>query len=131
MYGQKKLIAKRVPVVVAQRNSATSDDNDVISKPGIHDLPVPAMTDGETGTDTELETETEMEGPATGRLQRRSRHRSRPSTDSSGSSVGRESPGRHRHKAISQHDLLNKYFRRDAVILKNVDLLRFVMLFVH
>lgn len=27
-------------------------------------------------------------------------------------------------KTISQHDLLNKYFRRDALVLRNVDLLR-------
>ena len=27
-------------------------------------------------------------------------------------------------KTLSQHDLLNKYFRRDAIVLRNVDLLR-------
>ena len=27
-------------------------------------------------------------------------------------------------KTLSQHDLLNKYFRRDALVLRNVDLLR-------
>jgi phosphatidylethanolamine N-methyltransferase len=31
-----------------------------------------------------------------------------------------------RTKAVSQHDLLNKYFKRDAVVLRNVDLLRYV-----
>jgi hypothetical protein len=29
-------------------------------------------------------------------------------------------------RGLSQHDLLNKYFRRDAVVLRNVDLLRYV-----
>ncbi|KAF8154235.1 phospholipid methyltransferase-domain-containing protein [Crassisporium funariophilum] len=32
--------------------------------------------------------------------------------------------GPQRRKVISQHDLLNKYFRRDAVVLRNIDLLR-------
>ncbi|KAF8228726.1 hypothetical protein L208DRAFT_226283 [Tricholoma matsutake] len=32
--------------------------------------------------------------------------------------------GTRRKRGMSQHDLLNKYFRRDAVVLRNVDLLR-------
>jgi len=35
-----------------------------------------------------------------------------------------------KRKARSQHDLLNKYFRRDAVVLRNLDLLRQVPLSV-
>lgn len=48
-----------------------------------------------------------------------SRHRPTPSNASSASATGKK-------KAVSQHDLLNKYFRRDVVVLKNLDLLRLV-----
>lgn len=44
-----------------------------------------------------------------------------------GVAVGPSGP--QRRKAVSHHDLLNKYFRRDAVVLRNVDLLRYVVSF--
>ncbi|KXN92537.1 Phosphatidylethanolamine N-methyltransferase [Leucoagaricus sp. SymC.cos] len=50
------------------------------------------------------------------------RHRSTSSNSSSVSTGGGSMSGK--KKAVSQHDLLNKYFRRDTVVLKNLDLLR-------
>jgi phosphatidylethanolamine N-methyltransferase len=44
--------------------------------------------------------------------------------DDAGAGVGNGN-GR-KKRGLSQHDLLNKYFRRDAVVLRNVDLLRYV-----
>jgi phosphatidylethanolamine N-methyltransferase len=54
----------------------------------------------------------------------------RPSTSSAprlgnGTAVG--TAGQQRRKVVSHHDLLNKYFRRDAVVIRNVDLLRYVL----
>lgn len=34
---------------------------------------------------------------------------------------------KHKTRSISQHDLVNKYFRRDAVLLYNIDLFRYVL----
>ena len=34
---------------------------------------------------------------------------------------------KHKARSISQHDLVNKYFRRDAVLLYNIDLFRYVL----
>lgn len=75
---------------------------------------------------------------------RTSKHNSIPSIESVTSSIGGDttSPESSAHKntpdlrtrsksrdsqrtkTISQHDLLNKYFKRDAVLLRNIDLLR-------
>ena len=72
----------------------------------------PAATDGETATDTELETETENE-PVVMPSRREKAHK-RSSTNSTSAA----SP------AQSQHDLLNQYFRKDAILFHNIDLLR-------
>lgn len=42
-----------------------------------------------------------------------------------GTAVGAGGP--QRRKVVSHHDLLNKYFRRDAVVIRNVDLFRYVL----
>lgn len=127
MYGQRKLIAKRVPVAPSKTKTngdSRSDKNEATGKTSTDDL-TPAMTDGETATETELETETETEAPAGSRKRCRSKRQQRDSSSSS-STDGQcsEYCSTPRTKAISQHDLFNKYFRRDTVILKNVDLLR-------
>ncbi|KAM6490993.1 phosphatidylethanolamine N-methyltransferase [Amanita muscaria] len=131
MYGQRRLIAKRVPVVSPKPSRPTNEEKIATAEPDAHEVPMPPMTDGETATDTdtelETETETEMEMHTIARSASRSTYRSESPNDSTrspssiGSNSGRRLP---RRKALSQHDLLNKYFRRDTVILKNVDLLR-------
>lgn len=121
MYGQRKLIAQRVPVVTSKA-TGTADDNGDDNKIGVEDFHVPDMTDDETATDTELETETEAE-PVDCQERVRSKHQRNPSSSSS-SGTSLPSLNRYQKKAVSQHDLFNKYFRRDTVILKNIDLLR-------
>lgn len=123
MYGQRKLIAKRVPVVTPKA-MGTADDNGDVNQSGVDDSPVPAMTDDETTTDTELETETEVEAEAEMPTSSRKRARSKYQDSTSGSSGTGRSNSTPQKKVVSQHDLFNKYFRRDTVILKNIDLLR-------
>jgi phosphatidylethanolamine N-methyltransferase len=52
---------------------------------------------------------------------------SRRSTSSNASSTSLNGDTSGKKKSLSQHDLFNKYFRRDTVVLKNLDLLRFVL----
>ena len=121
MYGQRKLIAQRIPVVTPKA-IGTADDNSDVNQCGVDDLPVPAMTDDETATDTELETETEAEANVEAEMPPSSRKKDQDST--SGSSGTGQSNSVPQKKIVSQHDLFNKYFRRDTVILKNIDILR-------
>ncbi|KAG6811507.1 hypothetical protein H0H92_007109 [Tricholoma furcatifolium] len=115
-------------------------------------LATPAITEGGTATEettTELETEVEGEpstplasrfgnisgngngvgsataGTSTSTSARVSKHQAKPSLASSISSNGGDaSSAQCRKKAASKHDLLNKYFRHDTVVLRNLDLLR-------
>ncbi|KAF8339261.1 phosphatidylethanolamine N-methyltransferase [Amanita rubescens] len=123
MYGQRKFIAKRVPVVTSKATGVIDDTSDV-SKTTADNLLVPAMTDGETTTDTELETETEAETPTNSKQRLRSKHQRCNSCGSGTDHLNSERRSDPRRKPVSQHDLFNKYFRRDTVILKNIDLLR-------
>lgn len=125
-YGKPKAIAKRIPVIPSsvRANGTLTCPNETPTK----DTAAITMVE----TETELESETEDEdGPnhvKSGEKTRSkaipSRHRSTPSNASSGSTNG-DSPSR-KKQVLSQHDLLNKYFRRDTVVLKNLDLLRSV-----
>lgn len=114
-------------------------------------IPIPAIPEGNMTTDTEeLESETEVEEVlpkakhfSNLALSKLSRHQQNLSMESATSSDGhmenRTSGDNQRassrpwsakvgtpqkSKTLSQHDLLNKYFRRDALVLRNVDLLR-------
>ena len=141
-YGQRKPIAKRVryrsktidnvagPSTMALNNSETGVESST-----------PAITDASTATtETELETETEIDEvisptakglpnvtkpTSTINKPKPSRHQPQLSVASSTSSQA-DSGHRRAQPALSQHDLMNKYFRRDAVVFKNIDLLRFV-----
>ena len=145
-YGQRKPIAKRIPIVTKPKsvdvtpNRLSTNDS---APPRNLESPTPALTECETDLDTEFDDETVLsfhEADHRGF----SEHRKTLSADSVTSSNGdikvlqtlgskktasrpRTRPfSSRRIKAVSQHDLLNKYFKRDAVILRNVDLLRFV-----
>lgn len=116
-YGQRKLLAQRTPLFPARGRKASGDSGNVShSRQESHDSVVstdtPAATDGETATDTELETETETE-PVVMPSRREKAHKG-----SSTNSMSAASP------AQSQHDLLNQYFRKDAILFHNIDLLR-------
>ncbi|KAJ3509898.1 hypothetical protein NLJ89_g4975 [Agrocybe chaxingu] len=156
MYGQRKAIAKRIPLRPTKTNNAIASSSSTASTivPEESGHSTPAATEGDTATETELETETEIDDEKqqvfVGNA-KIARHQATFSMDSSASSNGdidisrpipvgsksgsslsgprssgndnTPSPSQ-RRKTISQHDLLNKYFRRDAVILRNIDLLR-------
>ncbi|KAJ6463566.1 phosphatidylethanolamine N-methyltransferase [Mycena sanguinolenta] len=119
MYGQRKAIAKRTPV--SRRPASSASITPSASGIDLDEYNTPSATDGETATETDLETETELDTDAApvsaGRRRTRSGHQQSPSDASSASPPKKK-------KAVSQHDLLNKYFRRDTVILKNLDLFR-------
>ncbi|GLB44428.1 putative catalyzes the first step of the methylation pathway of phosphatidylcholine biosynthesis, the SAM-dependent methylation of phosphatidylethanolamine (PE) to phosphatidylmonomethylethanolamine (PMME) [Lyophyllum shimeji] len=143
MYGQRKAIAKRTPLVPRTRpNAAASSSNGaaststapVVEADPAEILSTPAATEGETATETtELETETEIEEETTNASSPTKKpltHRPNLSVasvaSSSGGGVAGDSapPPRYRKKPVSQHDLLNKYFRQDTIVLRNLDLLR-------
>lgn len=145
-YGQPKAIAKRTPIVTkksSDRSEAVNPEPSTSTAPTSSSYPpTPAITEGDTATDTELETEVEddvsplVPGPSrtgkakltNGNVKRHQQTFSMDSTISSnGALVGAGGP--QKRKAVSHHDLLNKYFRRDAVVLRNLDLLRYVLSF--
>jgi len=155
-YGKRKAIARRTPIFPSalHNKSGSIDYPNGVASPGGSTpqanpyLSTPAVTEGDTATETELETEIEEDispsTPKSGTSQNKpkpfrvSRHQPNLSMDSATSSFGDAEDSRfstprsntptssQRRKVLSQHDLLNKYFRRDAVVLRNVDLFRWV-----
>ena len=157
MYGKRKAIAKRTPLLPpGSNNDGPADSNAVPSM--VSDLPLqptPAISGDnittDTTSDTEIETEIEELSPPVAKakhfsnrtLPKLSRHQPSLSIESATSSDGHVEYGistdnqndseqsrstkfgiPQRSKVVSQHDLFNKYFRRDALVLRNVDLLR-------
>ncbi|EMD30910.1 hypothetical protein CERSUDRAFT_145741 [Gelatoporia subvermispora B] len=133
-YGQRKLLARRSPLL-----RAVSMDEETSSKPlsrknsqtsvASTSASTPAATEGESATETdELMTETETETET----EYESRSSSRKAKWRSGLGLAGvagvdQSAGSSRRSRVpvsSQHDLMNSYFRKDAILLKNVDLLR-------
>lgn len=140
MYGQRKLIGKRTPIAppahpsdfaehdVSSETIVPAKRADAQSLDSVDFPPTPAATEGETATETDLETEMEEFDDLTNFDQvraKRAQHKQQLSTASSTSMNGPLPP---RKKALSHHDLLNKYFRRDTVIMKNFDFLRYAIL---
>ena len=155
-YGKRKAIAKRIPIFpsASHNKSSSLDSPNAVASPSGGSTPqasylsTPAVTEGDTATETELDTEIEDDiSPSTtksGTFQNKpksfrvSRHQPNLSVSSATSSVGDSEYSRfstprsntpvasQRRKVLSQHDLFNKYFRRDAVVLRNVDLFRCV-----
>ncbi|KAI0028570.1 phospholipid methyltransferase-domain-containing protein [Vararia minispora EC-137] len=122
-YGQRKPLAERVPLRRLSEQSTPADSStpsesipasrsNVLADPALIDaLSTPSVTEGETASDTEFtyaETETEPEG-ASRRL----------------SPVNlRTMPKKRSAEELSAHDLLNRYFRRDTILLWNFDIFR-------
>ncbi|KAG6834035.1 phosphatidylethanolamine N-methyltransferase [Arthromyces matolae] len=151
MYGKPKAIARRTPLrtkaVVSSAAAASSSSSssasasssnlpladkstqNVIEADPAEILATPNVTEGETATETELETEVDEETVMTptphliNAKPPSSKHQPKASV-SSVSSAGGDGPTSNRKKPASQHDLLNKYFRHDTIVLKNLDLLR-------
>ncbi|KAJ6492894.1 phospholipid methyltransferase-domain-containing protein [Mycena vitilis] len=127
MYGQRKAIAKRTPMRprASAAPSAASTPVPSIAESDEYTSSTPSATEGDTATETDIETGTETEGEAnvpSGRRRTRLGHQQKPSNASSFSLTEAGPPKK--KKPMSQHDLFNKYFRRDTVVFKNLDLLR-------
>lgn len=131
-YGQRKPLAQRSPVLSATRHKAGpssgshSRQSSTTSIASV-DLATPSATEGESATETdelltETETETEFETSAVNRTAKRRSTRVFTST----SAGSEEVPRRSGSPLLSQHDLLNRYFRKDTILLHNIDLLRYV-----
>lgn len=147
MYGKRKAIAKRTPLVLTGSKSLSLVNG--VAEPSTNtaltptraeiELDTPAATEGDTATETELETDEDVDGdispasPPNGKAHVKStRHRTQPSNASSISN--HDVPMKSlepRTEVRTQHDLLNKYFRRDAVVLRHVDLLRYRFFFIN
>jgi phosphatidylethanolamine N-methyltransferase len=140
MYGQRKLMSMRTPVIVddpsvdseATHNQISTSISSSSSRTTKHvrhhsfDASTPSATDGDTATDTDELTETETEAEDddkqhTPRLTNRRLSPRRP--QSSLNNVTTPS----RRESSSQHDLLARYFRKDPIGLSNLDLLRSVV----
>ncbi|KAJ7454990.1 phosphatidylethanolamine N-methyltransferase [Mycena galericulata] len=117
MYGQRKAIAKRTPM----RSRKTPGASTSTSPPDVDEYTTPSATEGDTATETDLETETEIEGETAAPAPRRRPGHQQKASNASSFSEG--SPPK-KKKAITQHDLFNKYFRRDTVVLRNLDIFR-------
>lgn len=129
MYGKRKPIAVRKPlfpvVSKAQHTNNKQSPVRIASQEDLsHESSTPAITEGETASDTESDTETDMTPTP----------RMLPRSGLDGSIVrgvkNRLSKKSASHSGMSQHDLYHKYFRRDVVILHNIDLLRYGLLFL-
>ena len=99
------------------------------------DLPTPSATEGETATETdgpmtETETETEYESKAKAPKRKQLKRRSASSLGSAGSMSESARARRPGSPIMTQHDLMNRYFRHDTIFLHNVDLFRCVSLSV-
>ena len=125
MYGQRKAIGKRIPLA-ARRSSTSTPAQNATPEASTSRAPTPGITEADTATETELETEVEdAVEPRPSAFQKRAKTRHVP-TLSTDSAVADGDVPLQRRAAVSQHDLFNKYFRRDAVVLRNVDILRCV-----
>ncbi|KAG8908830.1 phosphatidylethanolamine N-methyltransferase [Tulasnella sp. 403] len=138
-YGQKKPIAARTPLFpthVRSTSQATNGADDTPISPITDVKPVgiravrhrttlsisssidgstPAITDADTVTETDIETVDEMEIDAT---------RAEGADIANGSSAPEQSARIVKEDAVSQHDLMAKYFRKDVLGLFNIDFFR-------
>ncbi|CAE6441284.1 unnamed protein product [Rhizoctonia solani] len=134
-YGQKRLIGARTPLVPSTPLASALE----LPKPvnaGIDpaDLSTPAHTDAETETEAETEVETDALSPSISPMRPVSVQSLHIRTDSDSvvridsdpeaKPVKSHRPRHSRNKSTSKHDLLSRYFRKDVVGLKNIDLLR-------
>lgn len=149
MYGKRKAIAKRTPLfpsnskqkffapIASQGSNSPSAVTSATATPrpergSLELLSTPPVTEGETASETDLETETEFDvhtPPASKNKRKIAKHQVTPSNASSvsfGSATSDHLSSRSgpHGRGVSQHDLLNKYFRRDTVVFRNLDLLR-------
>lgn len=128
-YGKKKLLAARIPISTPSQNgqtiishkrseSAASDASELYT--------TPTATEGESATETDLDTETETEldchvGKGFPNIST-SRIVASDSLPTSGTAS--PVPRSTKSRVLSQHDLVNRYFRKDLILFHNFDPLR-------
>ena len=125
-YGQRKPLAARSPVVPRSARKSSDEGSEThsrqasISSTASMEAPTPSATEGETATEseelvTDTETETELDGttPAPKRF------------TASPTMAPKELSARPRRQTVSQHDLFHRYFRKDVLLLHNIDLFRY------
>ncbi|KAA1474122.1 hypothetical protein DENSPDRAFT_781124 [Dentipellis sp. KUC8613] len=120
-YGQRKPLAERQPLqkreVTTPSSASTPSRTRSLSEVS-ELLSTPSVTEGETATETELETETETEFEAP--AQRGKQTKPSGSVASTSTLISKK-----RSKSpLSHHDLMNRYFRKDTLILQNFDIFR-------
>lgn len=117
MYGQRKPIAQRTPLIISPPTtriiSPTYSRPRPLSSSVYIDSLTPAATEGET-TETETELDTEVDD-------------SYISPKLSGGAHTGIAATRLRSHSSTQHDLMNFFFRKDVIILRNIDLLRYAL----
>lgn len=139
-YGQRKILAQRIPVMPRHKKTESVDGQSVSPASGGRNrghvstgstssmssftsdqgnLSTPAPTEGDTATETELETEreTDVEVEITSRSRQTTPPIERAFYDQSTHENTPTTPA-------SQHDLMNSYFRKDTLLMSNIDLLR-------
>ncbi|KAI0076990.1 phosphatidylethanolamine N-methyltransferase [Panus rudis PR-1116 ss-1] len=129
-YGQRKLLAQRTPVQptgsrksidAVQTSSSSHSRKPSTASTAETDLSTPAATEGDTASETdELETETETEQDC-GESAHFKRKLRRSKANAPSPVAGKK---RGRSPIMTLHDLYNIYFRKDAILLHNIDLLR-------
>ena len=135
-YGQRKLLAQRTPFVPAASRKAAGDGTPLkdhlrsasVSSTLSISSTTPSATEGETATetdgpDTDSDSGTENEARSFSRTRKTRADSDTRFTSSSTYSV--DVPPRDQ-SPVSQHDLFNRYFRKDVVLFHNLDLLRYV-----
>ncbi|KZT35944.1 hypothetical protein SISSUDRAFT_1008125 [Sistotremastrum suecicum HHB10207 ss-3] len=117
MYGQRKLLAKRTPLSRPESYPESDLKSRPLARTSSQVSDTPSFTDGETATETETETESNIHSPG---------HSPSSSVSRERSTSSEKDPliKRTRTKSVNQHDLLNRYFRKDVIGFKNIDLLR-------
>jgi len=134
-YGQRKILAQRIPIMPRHKNSGSLDEQLASPASGIRnrshapagsvssissfasdqtDQPTP--TEGDPVTEPETEREADLETEPAPRSQ----------TTSPVEQPSRSPPpdGNAPLTPASQHDLMNSYFRKDTLLISNIDLLR-------
>lgn len=138
-YGQRKLLAHRTPLFPTATPKASAQqvsDNHTRKASAISaasaELSTPSVTEGESaaetdGPQTEYEDESDTENETPGAIMSRRKGRQTSSSSYASEPVSRandfNAPRRNK-SPVSQHDLFNRYFRKDAILLHNIDLLR-------
>ncbi|KAG9100914.1 phosphatidylethanolamine N-methyltransferase [Ceratobasidium sp. UAMH 11750] len=136
-YGQKQLIAARTPLLSDTPLFPDTPLASQLNLPDADELSTPACTDADTETETETEADI-LSQSAVLSPTRLSRARTsgdnvvRISTPDSArpvyspdSQLGGPKGSKHaRHKSLSKHDLITRYFRKDVIGFKNLDFLR-------